>query len=178
VAVHIALLRGINVGGRTVKMDALRNVLSTLGCTDVRSFIQSGNLVFNAGRRAGAPLERWLEEAALARLGLNTEFHVRTANEWQALIASNPFPREAEEDPAHLVAMCFKGEPSPATLQSLRASISGPERVEVVGRALYIVYPLGIGQSQLTTSLIDRKLGARGTARNWNTVLKLGELLS
>jgi uncharacterized protein (DUF1697 family) len=178
VPVHIALLRGVNVGGRWVKMDALRGLLSELGCTDVRSLLQSGNLVFNGGRRTGASLERWLEDGASSRLGLNTEFHVRTAAEWRALIAANPFPNEAKADPARLVAMCFKEPPKPAALAALRSAIIGPERLKAVGRELYIVYPLGMGTSRLTTTLIDSKLGSRGTARNWNTVRKLGELLS
>jgi uncharacterized protein (DUF1697 family) len=90
---------------------------------------------------------------------------------------ANPFPEEAKRDPGRLIAMCLKGKPALDAVDALRSAISGPERVQVIGRELYIVYPDGMGQSRLTTALIDRTLGVRGTARNWNTVLKLGALV-
>jgi uncharacterized protein (DUF1697 family) len=175
---HIALLRGVNVGGRkAVKMAALRQCLTELGCTDVQTLLQSGNVVFGGGRRTGSALERWLEDAVAAQLGLQTDICVRSAAEWDALISVNPFPDEAKRDPARLLAVCLKSTPAPRAVDALRAAISGPERLEGVGRELYIVYPAGIGQSRLTTALIDSKLGVRGTARNWNTVVKLGALV-
>ncbi len=176
---HIALLRGVNLGGhKAVKMAALRECLTELGCVDVQTLLQSGNVVFGGGHRTGSALERWLEDAVAAQLGVRTGICVRSAREWKALIAANPFPEEAKRDPAHLVAVCLKTSPAAGAVDALRSAIIGPERVEGVGRDLYIVYPAGIGQSRLTPALIDSKLGVRGTARNWNTVLKVGALAS
>ena len=172
---NIALMRGINVGGhKKIAMADLRAMFESLGLSDVKSLLQSGNLVFNGGdRRAGAAAERFFEEHALKRLALAADFFVRTAKEWDALVAGNPFSREANADPGHLVLMCLKDAPGKADVNALQAAIVGREVVQADGRHLYIVFPDGIGTSRLTTALIERTLGTRGTARNWNTVLKL-----
>jgi uncharacterized protein (DUF1697 family) len=173
---HVALLRAINVGGRKpVAMADLRDLLAGLGFADGRSLLQSGNLVFRSSR-SGAPLERLLEAEAETRLGLETDFFVRTAAEWEEIMAHNPFPREAERDPSHLLTLFLKDATGPAALKALQAAITGPEVVRAWGRQAYIVYPDGIGRSRLTNALIERKLGTRATGRNWNTVLKLGAL--
>jgi uncharacterized protein (DUF1697 family) len=175
--VHVALLRGVNLGGRTqVAMSDLRDLLAELGFAQVRSVLNSGNLVFSGGRRTAAALERLLETEAEKRLGLRTDFHVRTADEWATVVAKNPFRAEAKRDPSHLVVMVLKKAPTAKAVETLRAAITGPEIIDAVGRHAYIVYPAGIGRSRLTNSLIDSKLGTRGTGRNWNTVLKLAEL--
>lgn len=175
---RIALLRGVNVGGhKAVKMAALRQCLTEVGCTEVQTLLQSGNVVFRSGRGAGVGLERWLEGVLEAQLGIRADIFVRTPEEWESVIEANPFRAEASRDPARLIAMCFKGKPASSAVDALRSGIAGPERIHAAGRELYIVYPNGMGQSRLTTSLIDSKLGLRGTARNWNTVLKLGALV-
>ena len=172
--VHIALLRGVNVGGRkAVSMADLRSLAAGLGLTEPRTLLQSGNLVFGADGQAGEALERLLETELHARLGLESSVMVRTAAEWSAAIAANPFAAEAAADPGHLLLMALKTPPAPGALSALRAAIKGPERSELDGRHAWLVYPDGIGDSRLTNVVIERCLGVRGTARNWNTVLKL-----
>jgi uncharacterized protein (DUF1697 family) len=173
---HIALLRAVNVGGRKAIMSELRAWLAELGFEDPRSLLQSGNLVFRS-RQTGAALEALLEQAAVARLGYATDFLVRTADQWRALIAANPMPQMARDDPSHLVLMPLKSAPGAAELAALREAIRGRETVEAVGRDLYLAYPDGIGDSKLTIAVIERKLGARGTGRNWNTAKKLEAML-
>ena len=175
--IQIALLRAINVGGRApVAMADLRDLLTRLGLLEPRSLLQSGNLVFRSGPGARAELERLLETEAEKRLRLRTDFFVRTATEWKAVVARNPFRREAERDPSHLLVMFLKNLPDAGSVKAVQAAITGPEAVRAEGRQLYIVYPEGIGRSRLTGTLIEKKLGGRGTARNWNTVLKLAAL--
>jgi uncharacterized protein (DUF1697 family) len=175
--VQIALLRAINVGGqRSVAMADLRALLTELGFEDSRTLLQTGNLVFKSEALAGAALEAMLEAEAEKRLGLRTDFFVRSAEEWASIIASNPFGDAAESDPGHLLVMALKDAPDAEAVAALRAAIVGREIVEAAGKQLYIVYPDGIGRSRLTTALIERKLGTRGTGRNWNTVLKLAAL--
>src|SRR5262245_27436062 len=102
--VHIALLRAINVGGNAkVAMSDLRDFVASLGFADVQSLLQTGNLVFRGGRQSGAALEEVLETEAAKRLGLETDFFVRTAKEWETIVARNPFRDEAHSDPSHLV---------------------------------------------------------------------------
>jgi uncharacterized protein (DUF1697 family) len=171
---YVALLRGINVGGhKRISMADLRDLLTRMGLADVRSLLQSGNLVFGANGRTATQLERLLEAEAEKRLGLQTDFFVRTAKEWKNVVAHNPFPKEAASDPGHLVVMFLKDTPSVTGVKALQAAITGREVVRAAGKHLYIVYPDGIGRSRLTNAVIDKQLGTRGTGRNWNTVLKL-----
>ncbi len=174
---HVALLRAVNVAGhQRVAMADLRDLLNRLGFTEARSLLASGNLVFRSRDQPTAQLERLLESEAARGLGLETDFFVRTAEQWHAIVAANPFPEEAKRDPARLLVMTLKDAPKPTAIQSLEAAITGPETLHVTSREAYLVYPAGMGHSRLTTALIEKKLGTRGTARNWNTVLKLEAL--
>ena len=175
--VHVALLRGVNVGGlKQVAMADLRDLLAELGFADARSLLQSGNLVFRGGIKTGAPLERWLTAEAAKHLALETDFFVRTAEEWKAVVAQNPFPDEARDDPGHLLVIFLRDAPGAKAVSALQAAITGREAIRAKGRHAYIVYPDGVGRSRLTLALIEKMLGTRGTGRNWNTVLKLGVL--
>jgi uncharacterized protein (DUF1697 family) len=179
VTTFVALLRGINVGGRKpVAMAALRDLLVRLGFAEARTLLQSGNLVFRTTGKTGAHLERLLEAEAATRLGLETHFFVRSADEWHAIVAHNPFGEEAKRDPARLVVVALKEAPDPRAVTTLQAAIIGREVVRARGREAYIVYPDGQGRSKLTNALIEKTLGTRGTARNWNTVLKLDGLVN
>jgi uncharacterized protein (DUF1697 family) len=176
--IQIALLRAVNVGGRgAVAMSDLRDFIAALGFKEARSLLQSGNLVFDAGWQAGPALERLLEREAAKRLALRTDFFVRNAKELEAIVSENPFRKEARDDPGHLVVMFLKEAADVDAVEALRAAIKGREVIRVAGRHLYVVYPDGIGRSRLTNAVIEGKLGTRGTGRNWNTVLKLVELV-
>jgi uncharacterized protein (DUF1697 family) len=173
---RIALLRAVNVGGTNkIAMAELRTFAVALGLADARTLLHSGNLVFT---HAAAPkdLETLLEREAAMRLGLITDFFVRTAKEWDAVIAGNPFPEVALHDPARLMVMPLKKAPAAAAVKALEAAIRGPERICAIGDSLYASYPEGTGNSKLTIRLIESKLDTRGTARNWNTTLKLAAL--
>ena len=175
--VSVGLLRAVNVGGRNkVAMADLRELLARLGMRDARTLLQSGNVVFRSDMRASADVEVLLEEAVRKRLGLDIDIMVRTASDWKAIVAGNPFPKEAEQNPSHLLVMCLKQEPDREDVRALQGAIAGHEVVRAKGRQAYIVYPDDIGRSRLTGALIEKKLGTRGTARNWNTVLKLEAL--
>ncbi len=175
--IYLALLRAVNLAGhKPVAMADLRDLLSHLRFREPRSLIQSGNLVFRSKERSTASLERLLETQAAQRLGLETDFFVRTAEEWREIVDRNPFPEEAERDPGHLVVMLLKATPSAEQVKELRAAIKDREIVRAVGRQAYIVYPDGIGRSRLTNAIIEKRFGTRGTGRNWNTVLRLGAL--
>jgi uncharacterized protein (DUF1697 family) len=174
---HIGLLRAVNLPGTNrVAMAELRDLVASLGFGNVRTLLQSGNFVFDAKVAADAKLEAMLEGAAAKTLGVATDFFVRSAKEWQALIGANPFPKEAKSDPGHLIVLCLKTAPAAAAVTALQKAIKGREVVRANGREAYITYPDGAGRSKLTIALIEKHLGTRGTARNWNTVLKLDAL--
>src|SRR5438552_17560218 len=114
-------------------MSELRDLLAGLGFVDVRSLLQGGNLVLRGDARTGGRLERTLETEAAQRLGLETDCFVRTATEWKAVVSRNPFPTEAERDPAHLVVMFLKEPPKAKDVAALRAAITGPDIVRTTG---------------------------------------------
>jgi uncharacterized protein (DUF1697 family) len=173
--IHVALLRAVNVGGRSLAMADLRAVAEGLGLTNVKTLLQSGNLVFEAGSKKAAAHEGALE-AALKQRGIETDFMVRRADELAAIVAANPFPKEAKSDPGHLVVMFLKDAPGAKAVAALQAAVKGREVIRHQGSELYIVYPDGIGRSKLTNKLIESRLDTRGTGRNWNTVMKLAAL--
>jgi uncharacterized protein (DUF1697 family) len=175
---YIGLLRAVNIGSHNqVAMAALRDLLTGLGFAGCRTLLQSGNVVFTGDRTRPADLERALEAAITRELEVSTDFFIRTAKEWQEIVAGNPFPREAARDPGRLVVMLLKGRPTARAVEELEAAITGDEVMRADGRHAYIVYPNGMGTSRLTNALIERKLGTRSTGRNWNTVLKLHALV-
>jgi uncharacterized protein (DUF1697 family) len=174
---YIALLRGVNiVGRRSVPMSDLRALCESLGFSDARTLLQSGNLILRCGRRDCGALERQLERETAKRFGGSIGVFVRTPDEWQAAIDRNPFPREAQSDPGHLLATFLKRAPTTGQVAALESAIRGPERIRAIGRQLYVVYPDGVGKSKLTHAMIEKHLGTSATARNWNTVLKLQTL--
>lgn len=176
-AAYIALLRGINVGGhKQVAMAALRTLVTRLGLRDARTLLQSGNLVFHCEGRTPAQLERALEAETGRHLGVDVAYFVRTAREWGAVMARNPFSAAAHRDPSRLVVMALRDEPAARRVAALRAGITGRETIRAEGRHLYLVYPDGMGRSKLTHALIERTLDTLATGRNWNTVTKLADL--
>lgn len=176
--IYVALLRGINVGGNNmIAMADLRATLATMGFTGVATILQSGNAVFQGKASSTSRLESVLEKGIEKRHGIAPEFHVRTAAEWHAIVEANPFTTEATKDPGHLLVSCYKAPLDKGRLKALQSAITGKERVHADGRQLYMTFPDGIGDSK-AAPLVDRILGVKGTARNWNTVLKLARLAS
>jgi uncharacterized protein (DUF1697 family) len=179
VKTFVALLRGVNLAGkRTIAMAELRDVASDLGHAHVRTVLQSGNLVFRSSGATAAKLEMQLEAAIAKRFGHPVDVFVRDAAAWERLIEENPYPREARDDPAHLLLMCLKRASSAGADDRLAAAITGPEYGRVRGANAYLVYPDGIGTSKLTAAKLEKALGCSGSARNWNTVIKLRDAAS
>ena len=175
---YVALLRAINLGAHNkIAMADLQSMFADLGMHEPRTLILSGNVVFGSRERSAEKLESLLESATAKRLGVVTDYFVRSADSWIASIAANPFKVEAKASPGHLVMMCLKDMPRAAAVNALQAAIKGREDALVKGAYAYLVYRDGIGRSRLTTATIEKALGTRGTARNWNTVLKLRAML-
>ena len=174
---YVAFLRGINVGGKNmIPMAELRKLAAGAGLTDPQTHLQSGNLLFGGQARTENELEELLERKNLEQFGFAIDYHVRSIDHLRLLAEKNPFPQEARDDPSHLVVAFFKAPLDPAACGNLRSAIRGRERFLERDREAFIVYPDGIGESKLTNALMDSKLGLLGTARNWNTILKLVEL--
>jgi uncharacterized protein (DUF1697 family) len=175
---YAALLRAVNVGGRKVTMAELKVAATKLGYENARTLVASGNLVFDAKAAPAEKLEAKLEAAITETFGLVSEVMVRDPKEWTAILKANPFPKKAREDPAHLVCVVCKDKPDAALLaaylKSFREKYDKGEQLKVIGREIYIDYGDSIGQSKL---ILPKKV-CTGTARNWNTMLKLAEMLA
>ena len=172
---RIILFRGMNTGGVRAPVTEQRAMAEAMGLKNPRTLAASGNLVVESGK-ATAALEREIEAAMQERFGLEIVAMVRTPEQWTKLIASNPFPKEATTQPAKVLAMVMKDGIRPGALDACRELAEGGERVEAVGDVLYFWFPNGQGQSAIFKKATPRLLGM-GTGRNWNTVLKLGEMV-
>ena len=167
----VALLRAVNVGGRSLPMAELRTIVEGCGHGDVRTYIQSGNVVFTTAKRNGEQVARGIERAILDASGLATDVTVRTGAELADVLDHDPF---AGEDPAfrHVI---FRIGTGPAPRPAIDEEAFLPEAVRPYGRELILHLPDGMGRSKLAVAL-SRRGGERGTARNWRTVGKLAEL--
>jgi uncharacterized protein (DUF1697 family) len=172
----IALLRGINVTGRNkIPMAELREVCSELGWADVKSYIQSGNLVFNADAKPDE-LEADLEGAIKGRFGLTIHVMIRAGSDWPTLVAGNPFPEESASEPNRVLLSVPKSPPKEGAAEALQERAVAGERVVRVGDVLWVHFPNGAGTSKISPALLDRLVGSPVTGRNLRTVLKLDEM--
>jgi uncharacterized protein (DUF1697 family) len=171
----VALLRGINVGGhRKVPMAALRAAYAAAGCSSVATYIQSGNVVLEHEETDPAALGPVLEEAVRQACAVDSRLVLRTASEWGAMVAANPF---AALDPAFLNVTFLASDPDPARVEGLESRDLGPDRLRVIDRHLYAWLPDGVLGARLSGAQMERLLGP-GTARNWRTVLKITALMA
>jgi uncharacterized protein (DUF1697 family) len=180
---YVALLRGINVGGRNrVAMADLREVVQSLGHTDVATYIQSGNVVFASPDTDDDALADALEQAIAGRLGVKPAVVVVSQAELAQVIAGNPFP--GEDNPKYVHAVFRRAAPGPDALAAItaahqRATDKGcRDEYVVTDRTLYLHTPDGLGRSEFAAQLAKPagKIG-QGTARNWATVMKLMAML-
>jgi uncharacterized protein (DUF1697 family) len=179
---HVALLRGINVLGRNrVAMPELRQLVSSLGHTEVETYIQSGNVVFFSRESDSRQLGVGLQRAIADRLNLRPNVVVLSRADLAKVIADNPFPGEMDGKCLHAVFSNSEIEAARisaiATAQSRALTRGGRDEAFVVGRTLYLHTPDGFGRSDLVAQLL-RSGRDQGTARNWNTVTKLMALLN
>jgi uncharacterized protein (DUF1697 family) len=174
--IYIGLLRGINVGGKVLKMADLKDAVADLGLSDVRTYLQSGNMVFRAAKAGDETLARRIAKAIEDRNGMDVHVLIRNAREWDAVIERNPFPK-AVELPKTLHAFILDGQPEKARTDDLHARDFGTEKWAIAGDTLYLHTPDGFGRSKLGNS-IERLLKVAMTGRNWNTVLALRDMVA
>lgn len=176
--IQIALLRGVMPSGRTrVPMAELRVLLGDLGFAGARTWIASGNAVFRdpAGRDRAA-LEALLEREIARAIGPALDVMTRTAAEWEAILAANPFPDDAVERPNKLLVTALKATPSEAGARAFEGLARAPDRCRVVGDTAYLTFTDAGSLKGYTPAAYRRTLGCSGTGRNWNTAVKLAAM--
>lgn len=174
---YAALLRGINVAGHgTVKMEVLRALFVDLGHSDVTSYVQSGNIVFRSSRSGSSALRRSIEDRVRTELGLDVTVLLRSDDDLQLVLRTNPFLGRTE-DLATLHVTFLADVPAAARIAELPMG-HGAEELSVAGREVYLWCPDGYGRSKLTNTVLEKRLSTRATTRNWKTVLKLADMTS
>jgi uncharacterized protein (DUF1697 family) len=169
---QIALLRGINVGPhRRIAMADLRELLTSLGFEDVKTHLQSGNVVLTSDL-PNEKLERKLEQQIEKKLGVDPKVVVRSRDELEDIIARDPFA-DVADDPKRYQVSFLSAEPDAERVRKISELDIAPEQFVVSGREIYAWHPDGLQRSRLAPALTDKRLGVTATARNWNTVTKL-----
>lgn len=165
----VVLLRAVNVGGsRKLPMADLRTTCQAAGFGDVRSHIQSGNLVLSADADAAA-VEARIERAIRERFGFATDAIARSAGQWRGYVTGNPMPGPAAAAPSRVMLVLSRQPPDAGAVAGLQRHALDGEEIAAAGDALWVHFPQGAGRSRLAAAL--GRAGA--TARNWSTVLKL-----
>jgi uncharacterized protein (DUF1697 family) len=175
---YVALLRGINVGGRTrVGMDDLRRLFDALGHADVKSYLQSGNVLFTSPAEDSSRLAGDVERRIAKELGLTLTVLLRTADDLAQVVDNNPF-LDRETDPATLHVTFLADAPHPERVARLERPRGEPDDFSLAGRELYLHCPNGYGRTKLNNAYVERRLGLAATTRNWRTVTTLCDLAS
>ena len=175
--IYIAMLRGINVGGhKRIKMDKLRSSFETVGFEAVKTYIQSGNVVFKARKTSASILAKKIEKQIVDAFGFSAPVIVRGSDEIEAVIGNNPFLREAGIDPDKLHVMFLSSSPSPVAGGKLAALTAMPDLCHCGDKEIYFYFPNGVSQSVLFKSPVDRILAVANTTRNWKTVNSLRQM--
>lgn len=176
--VYVSLFRGINVGGNNqVKMGDLRALHEELRLTCVQPYIQSGNVVFTSDETDADSLRERIEEAFARRFGIRSQVYLRTTVDMQGIIERNPFSRQPDKEHAKVVVTFLPAGTNPADWDDALRTYPGPEEVVLLGDELHLYFPNGQGASKIAGTALGKQLKAVGTARNWNTVRKLHELM-
>jgi uncharacterized protein (DUF1697 family) len=173
---YVAFLRGINVGGKNLlPMQRLARIFEALGCRDVRTYIQSGNVMFAASATLPPRVPRLIEQAILAEAGLDVPVLVRSAKELATVARTNPF-QGPPADPKSLHVAFLARIPTAAQVATLDPQRSPPDEFVVAGREIYLRLPFGVARTRLTNAYFDSKLGTVSTLRGIGTIEKLLEL--
>lgn len=173
---YVALIRALNVGTKNrLAMADLAAAFESEGCADVRTYVQSGNVVFDPPAGGVASLAAGISARLLAEHGVDVATVLRSGSEMTAVTAANPFLARGE-DPAALHVVFLADAPEPGRGGVLDPDRSAPDELAIDGREIYLCLPSGMGRTKLTGAYLERSLGVVGTARNWRTVRALAEI--
>ncbi len=173
VATYVALLRGVNVGGKNkMPMRDLFMMFTLAGCEAVETYIQSGNVVFKAGSALAARIPTLIASGIEERFGYRVSVVVRTAEELRDVVRDNPF-LSAGVDAERLHVAFLADVPEDDRVAQLDPDRSPPDAFQVRGREIFLYCPNGLARTKLTNGYFDSKLATTSTVRNWRTTLTL-----
>jgi len=172
---YIALLRAVNVAGNMVKMERVRQWCIELGWQNVRTYVQSGNVVFESGDRVTV-VQQVLEAKLAGETKRAITVIARTAADLERVLKGNPFLAESGIDRSRLYVTFLQSAPGPRALEALASMETRHDRFAPHGKEIYLHCPSGYGQTKLSNQVFEKRLGVRATTRNWNTVNQLVEM--
>jgi uncharacterized protein (DUF1697 family) len=171
---YISMLRGINVGvQKRVKMEQLTAIYQSLGFKDIRTYLQSGNVVFSAERTDIRELTKAIEEQIKGSLKIQAAVILRTPKEMQRIIKNNPFMKEKGIDTEKLYVTFLSALPEQPSTVNLQPAPDGKDKFIIDGSEVYLFCPEGYGRTRYSNDYFERKLGISATTRNWKTVNQL-----
>lgn len=173
---YISLLRAVNIGKKQVRMDDLRLAYEKLGFTHVRSYVQSGNVLFNSTESDPLQLAEQIQEQLMHTFGFTTPVILRTAAEMKPVLANNPFLKERQADSAFLHVTFLSKEPAKSAQSEIKNPSSGNDEFVITGREVYLYCPGGYGRTRLNNTFFEKKLGVAATTRNWRTANTLYQM--
>lgn len=175
--VFISLLRGINVGGnKRIKMADLCDLYDTLGFSNIKTILQSGNAVFTTDDTDMGAIRQRIEDGIQAKFGFESKVIMRTPSDFQAIVDNPPLSRAQLVETSRILVMFLREPVEASAVEAMIEAYEGNEHARGGGYHIFLYYPTGIGRSKLTHNWIEKQLNTVGTARNWNTVNKLREL--
>ncbi len=176
-AIYVSMLRGINVGGnKRIKMDQLRPSFEALGCENVKTYIQSGNVIFKTGKVSTVILSKRIEKRIVDDFGFAVSVISRTVEELSKSIQANPFMKDRTIDQEKLHVMFLSAAPASDALNRLETITVAPDQARCFGKEIYLYLPNGTAESKLMKSPLDRILSVVTTTRNWRTVHALHQM--
>jgi uncharacterized protein (DUF1697 family) len=170
--VYVAMLRGVNVGGNSLKMDWLRDACANIGMQNIRTCVQSGNIVFSS-RLAAAKLAETLKTTIDAKTRLPVSVVVRNASEMAKIVAGNPFVKQNGIEPTKLHVTFLAKAPSKPALDKLDALAGTRDEYRLAKQEIYLHCPINYGETKLSNAAIEKALSVGATTRNWTTVTTL-----
>ena len=178
-AAYIAMLRGVNVSGHnTIKMEVLRGLCQGLGFRNVETYVQSGNIVFQALLENPEAISKRIGETVLRSFGFDTPVLVRTSREIRNVIASNPFLKEKGIDSSKLHVTFLSETAQKGSEKKLETLATNPDRFYPASHEIYLYCPGGYGRTRLSNNAIEKALSVEATTRNWKTTNTLFEMVS
>ncbi len=174
--IYIAMLRGINVSGqKIIKMERLRAMFGDMSFANVKTYVQSGNVIFETDEPA-ASLSAKIQKRILKDFGFEVTVLTKSGKEMADIVKRNPFVKDKAIDQTRLYVTFLSDDPPKNALELLRPLVAGEEEIHIVKRAVYFYCPESYGNTRLSNNAIEKKLGCGATTRNWNTTKTLLEM--
>jgi len=174
---YVTLLRGINLAGhKRMKMERVRAMFAALGHEQVKTYLQSGNVVFRSPEKSAAKLSEKIEKQIVSEFRFEVPVLTLSAKELSDVAANNPFLRERGIDTTKLHVTLLSAESAPAAVKKLETIGAGADQFRLYGRQIYLYCPNGYGRTKLSNNVLEKALSVRATTRNWQTVTALRQM--